>query len=188
MNINEELKLVVPVGNGFAYHTPIAQAVFEANYRILAAVKAQLASKGLVYQMDSGPRIAAMLLRDEGKKDAEQSMQEGDGGAESLLQELTRLTTAIVPGPSGYETLPVATAIAKGALDADDWKEALSELVFFTCHYALAKKAMKSQVANAIASVLTASITSSLPTVYASSLPPLTTEKPSPVVASSVPR
>ena len=174
--ISNDLKLVIPVRDDlYAYHVPISSEVFEANYRIIAATKAQLAGKGVYYQMDTGPRIAAMALRDEGRRDAELRGDFDETGkpkdaAHSLLTELKRLTTILGPTPAGWEPMPVDAAIHNGVLDPDEWQEALSAIVFFTCHYALAKKAQRSEVADAVAGILSASITASSVSEYASSL------------------
>ena len=192
MQVNDSLQVVVPVRENdsgpsvCAYHVPISREVFEANYRILAATKAQLASKGIYYQMDSGPRIAAMALRDEGKRDAESRGDFDDGGkprdeAAPLLAEIKRLTTILVPSPDGWDMLPVDAAISQDKIDADEWQEALSALVFFTCHYALAKKRQRLEMANAMSSILSASITSSSLSEYVSSLPKSTPGALSPV-------
>jgi hypothetical protein len=199
MYINDSLHLVVPVRSDdkgpliHAYHNPISRDVFEANYRILAATKAQLASKGIIYQMDSGPRIAAMVLRDEGIKDSadradlDEQGKPRDGNANALLAEIKRLTTILAPGPSGWETLPVDTAVAQGIIDSEEWGEALSALVFFTCHYALARKVERQRMADATSSILQASITSLTLSEFAASLPISTKAETTPRAASSVP-
>jgi hypothetical protein len=200
LKINDDINLVIPVKSDskgvvvYAYHTPISRAVFESNYRILAATKSALAGKGIHYQMDSGPRIAALTLVDEGKKDAlergdfDENGQPKDSGAQSLLMEIRRLTTALIPGNNGWDMVPVGTAITKGAIDEDDWREAESAIVFFTCHYALAKKAERLGMAQATASLLKGSSTSSSLSEFAASLQTSTTEQPLlKKVASSVP-
>ncbi len=195
MQVNDALQVVVPVRENstcpsvFAYHVPISREVFEANYRIIAATKAQLASKGIYYQMDSGPRIAAMALRDEGKRDAEARGDFDEGGkprdqAAPLLAEIKRLTTLLVPASDGWDMLPVDAAISQDKIDADEWQEALSALVFFTCHYALAKKHQRIEMANAMSSILSASITSSSLSEYASLLPKSTPGAVSPAKAA----
>lgn len=173
MHLNESLHLVLPVrvddeGNPLirAYHVPVSREVFELNYRTLAATKARLASKGIMYQMDAGPRIAAMVLRDEGKRDAEERGEVNDdgsprdGGAAALLSEFKRLTTILAPTQSGWDNLPVDAAIGRGVIDAEEWQDTLSAICFFTCHYALARKSERQRIAEATASLLTGSITS----------------------------
>lgn len=189
MKLNDQLNLVVPIRQEgvqiSGYHTPISREVFEANYRLLAAVKAQLAGKGIHYQMDSGPRIAAMVLRDEGRADAEargdldDAGKPRDGGANALIAEITRLTTIIAPTADGWEPLPVRNAIDRNLIDAEEWDEALSALVFFTCHYALGKKSERPRIVEATASILNASTTPLSLSVYLASLPKSTQAAPS---------
>lgn len=182
MKINEKLNLVLPVVSDDkgvvvrGYHVPISREVFEASFRILAATKASLSSKGSYFLMDSGPRIATLTLRDEGRQDAAErgdfdaKGNPGDGGAEALLLEIKRLTTIMAPTSNGWDFLPVDTAIQQGILDEDDWREAESAIVFFTAHSALAKKADRAGVTRATTSLLKASTTSLPPMEYANSL------------------
>lgn len=162
------------------FHTPISREVFEANYRILAATKSALASKGMHYLMSSGPLVAGLALRDEGKKDAmSRGDVLGDGSpndheVKAFFAELKRLTMILCPGQNGWEMLPVDAAINAGHIDADDWREAESSLTFFTCNYAMARKADREATAKATASLLNASITSSNAMEFAASLPSLT--------------
>lgn len=191
MKINDQLHLVVPVLEGppsiSAFHTPISREVFEANYRILAATKAALAAKGPHYQAMSGPQIARLVLLDEGRREAlEQGDEEGDAGASATLNEIKRLTMILAPGDNGWERLPVDAAMARGLLDDEDWDEALSQLVFFTCHYWLAKKSEREAVMEATANLLAASLTPSSVTAYCASLP-TSTESDSTPETSSVP-
>ena len=193
MKLNEALNLVLPVGECQAYHTPISREVFEANYRILAATKAQLSSKGIYYQMDAGPRIAGLTLRDEGKKDAEDRGRVDDKGqpldelTPALLGEIKRLTVILCPSPSGFDLKPVDQAIQGGHIDLDDWREAESAIVFFTCLCSLAPKASRAEIARATAGLLKASITSQPPMEVAASLRTLTQEEPPKAAVSVVP-
>ncbi|ATF87572.1 hypothetical protein [Burkholderia gladioli] len=188
IQINESMHLVVPVISDesgvrvWAYHTPISRAVFEANYRVLAATKASISSRGVYYAMDAGPRVAALTLRDEGLKDAEaRGMFDAQGkpideSAPALLAEIKRLTTILVPSAGGWDNVPVDAAIASGKIDAEDWSEAESAIVFFTCHCSMAKKADRARIARSTASVLRASITSSPPMEFVASLQKSTPE------------
>ncbi|WP_253185359.1 hypothetical protein [Burkholderia plantarii] len=183
MQINEAMNLVVPIVSDEAgvkvwgYHTPISRQVFEANYRVLAATKASLMSKGGMYMMDSGPRIAALTLRDEGRRDAEARGSIDHNGAAidnatpALLAEIHRLTMVLVPTAAGWDMLPIDAAIGSGKMDAEDWAEAESAIVFFTCICALASKAQRKNQASSTATLLTGSITSLSPTEFAASLP-----------------
>jgi hypothetical protein len=177
-----------------AFHTPISRAVFDQSYRLLAATRATLSAKGSHYLMTAGPRIAALTLRDEGKQDAENRGRVDEEGkpideeSAALIAEIKRLTTILCPGANGWDLLPVDTAISSGKVDAEDWEEALSNIVFFTCHSSMAKKADRKRVARVTASLLNASITSSNLSEFVGSLPTSTPAETSvKPVASSVP-
>jgi len=200
IQINEAMNLVVPVVSDetgvkvWAYHTPISRQVFETNYRVLAATKASLMSKGGIYMMDSGPRIAALTLLDEGMRDAEaRGRVDKDGRVideetPALMAEIRRLTMVLVPGPGGWDLLPIESAVAAGKIDAEDQAETESAIVFFTCICALASKAERKKQASSTASLLTGSITSLSPMEFADSLPNSMKAAPSAqLVVSSVP-
>lgn len=186
MKVNENLNLVIPLRSDgdrttvWGYHTPISTEVFEANFIILAATKAALTGKGIQFLMGSGPRIAALTLKDEARKDAQErgdfdaEGKPSDRAARALLAEFKRLTTLVAPTENGWDTVPVDAAIAQGIIDAEDWKEAESALTFFTCHYALATRAERKQIIPATASVLRGESTSSPLSEFLHSLQPLT--------------
>lgn len=177
----------------YAFHVPISRAIFEQHYRVLASTKAALQSKGSAYLMSAGPRIAALTLKDECRKEAAAlGMVDEQGNVqddiwEALFGEFKRLTTILCPGPHGWDQLPVETAISSGKIDSEDWEEALSGIVFFTSHYALARKADRSTAAKGTAEFLGASITSSTPTEFLASLPTLTLAAPTTTTPSSIP-
>jgi hypothetical protein len=195
MKLNEALNLVVPItGTISAYHCPISHAVFEANYRILAATKAALFGDGLKYAATVGPTVAALTLADMGRRDAAErgeftpSGDPADGGAGSLLAEIKRLTTVLAPGANGWDYLPVDTAIQAGHMDLEDWKEAEASIVFFTCLVSMARKATRERQAMAAASAMDALTTPLSLSEYAASLPKSTGAETSPdPVVSSVP-
>lgn len=205
MKIDEQRRLVVPLVTDYetkivdgkevreeivrtwAYHTPISKEVFEANFRVLAATKSALASKGVHYLMSSGPRISVLTLKDEGKKDMLARGVADDNEVVALLREISRLTLVLCPGSSGWDMLPVETAIQQKKLDVEDWEEALSGIVFFTVHFAMAKKSDRETVAKAMSSLLGSQITSLVPMEFAASLPTLTPVEFTAQVHSSIP-
>ena len=166
----------------WAYHTPISREVFETNYRVLTETQVAISSKGPL-----GMRIAALALRDAAKADAvAQGMD--DTAPSPLLAEIKRLTMVLAPTETGYEPLPVDVAIARKAIDAEDWEEAEAAIVFFTCGYSIARRSARARLATAYASVLQGSITSLQPLELAASLKPSTAVATSePVPPSSVP-
>lgn len=188
MQINDELKIVVPIRSDakgniiiYGYHTPISRAVFEANYQILASTKAEISKRGNYYRLNNGPTVAALVLRDEAKK---YSIENGtfnpetgegnDAAAVALIAELKRSTIVIAPTENGYEQLPIIAAINKGIIDAEEWQEAESALVFFTCLYSLARKVDKPDMLKAVADILKGLSTSLPPMGLIDSLVKLT--------------
>lgn len=192
MKIDDNLNIVLPLVEGTpdidAFHSPIDRPVFEANYRLLAATRAALGSKGSHYQLITGPQIAAMTLREEGRKDAvENGDPKGDGGAAAFIAELKRRTLVLCPSESGWERLPVDTAISRDMIDAEDWEDGLSHLVFFTCHWWLAKKSERPTIREAMGDLLGMSFTSSNATAYCDSSPTSTSAGATTGKTSSVP-
>lgn len=182
--INSDLHVVLPLRVGedgkpqsWAYHTPISLAVFEANFRILAATKAALFKDGPRYAFEVGSRVAALHLRDAGRKDAQERLdvdeqgQPRDGGVNALLGELRRLTMTAVPAGAAWESVPLPVAQSRGLLDAEDIAEVDSALVFFTCVYYLTPRHQRASIAGVIASVMSGSITSLPLTDWTASLP-----------------
>lgn len=186
MKITDSLNLAIPFGNGLtAFHTPISRSIYEAHYAVLNAALAAMGRKGLHYLRGSGPNIANLVLKDEGKRDAAERGEEDNTPA--LLSEIKRLTNVLVPGPAGYDLLPVDTAISMGKLDEEDWGELEAGIVFFTCLVQTAKKADRAVVAKTAASTQGGSITSFAPMEYAASLQKSTKAEPTPATASSLP-
>jgi len=186
MQITDSLNLAIPFGNGLtAYHTSISRAIYEANYAVLHASLAAMGKKGAHYLKASGPNIANLVLKDEGKRDAAERGEEDRTPA--LISEIRRLTNVLVPGPAGYDLLPIDNAISMGKLDEEDWLELEAQIVFFTCLVQTAKKADRTMVAASVASVVGGSITSLAPMTYAASLQTSTTAEPTPVTVSSLP-
>lgn len=166
-----------PVPSVWAFHTPISRAVFEANYRVIANTQIALAGKGRI-----GFRIATLALKDAARADAREFGIDSDAGAAALLAEIKRLTTVMAPSESGYRAVDIDRAIANDVIDEEDWEEAQSTLVFFTCAYAICPRAARESVAAALALVMRGSITSSSPSAFAASLAPSTTGETSSAV------
>lgn len=210
MRIDEKRNLVIPIVTDtvtkkvkgrdvaenvvrvYGYHSPISREVFEANFRVLAATKAALSSKGSHYLMGAGPRVAALTLKDEGQKDAaSRGSFDGDGNVvdaetPAFLEELKRLTTVLCAGAHGWEHLPVDVAIQQEKFDSEDWEEALASLVFFTSQYSMAKKADRAKAMEAMAGFLGGLTTSSTPTEFAASLQKSTPAEPTKKTHSSI--
>lgn len=162
-----------------AFHTPISREVFEANYRIIAAAKRALFAptaavtdnRELTLGYADAARIATLALKEAAVADAvTRGEEEPDKPAEALLTELERLTHVLLPTENGYERVPAAVAIHKKMIDKDEWAEALSGIVFFTCASQMTRKSDREWMAPLWASVLPG-LTTSLPlTDYLASL------------------
>lgn len=160
MQITDTLALTFEVGKCRGYSTPISREVFEANFKLIANTKAELFGKSAQATFRVAPLVAALTLQDEGRKLAEESESEGDGGARALLAEITRLTVILVPGKDGWDTVPVEAAINSKHIDSDEWREALSELVFFTVSYALTRKSERKEAVDGLCLITNFSPTS----------------------------
>lgn len=189
--IDGDLRLVLPLrsdadGNVlvWGYHTPISTEVFRANYRTLAATKAAIFGEGVRYAFDVGAQIAALRLRDEGKRDAEQRGEAGDSGVQKLMEEFQRLTMAAVPGASGWETVPVNVAFQRNLIDQDDWMEVESAIVFFSCAWFLTPRHGRSRSADILASQARGSMTRLSLMEWAASLPTSTPIAATPAAAA----
>lgn len=183
MQINDNLNLIIPLRSDadgkplvYGYHVPISREVFEANFRILAATKAELFSKGRTYASDVGPQISALLLMDEAKRDAfTRGDLDKDGapniiGATALLAEIKRLTTVMAPTAAGWDQIPLDHAIGTNVIDADDWREAESGLIFFTSLFSMIPRRDRKQMIEGLAERLGGSAISSPPMEYLASL------------------
>lgn len=170
--IDSQLRFVLPVCTSgddvtvWAYHIPIAVSVFEANYRILAATKAAIFGNGPRYAFEVGGSIAGLRLRDEARKDAlergdvDKDDQPSETAVNAFSQEIQRLTTVCVATESGFDNVPVTVALQRNLIDAEDWKEAESNIIFFTCVYYLTRKAEREKAVSFAALVSRGSITS----------------------------
>jgi hypothetical protein len=187
--ISKELYLVVPVvaedGNTIYVHgTPISRAVFETNYLVLARTFTALYSQGLGEL--SGPRVAAMVLRDVAK---DLGTWEGQTGVEKgLMAEIKRLANVIVPGRADG-AVPLVDAISQGLLDEDDASEVENALVYFTVASRMHKKTDREALLRGAATLWHAQISSLRCTEYSASLQTSTVTESSgeTVAASSVP-
>ena len=133
MEINKKLNLVIPIEREdgttvYAYSIPIAKTIFERYYMVFA--KAFSVIYGDRLGIMTGPRVAAMIMKDAAK---ELGVWDGPEGAEhGLMNEIHRLTYIVVLTERGWETIPFQEAIAKKLIDEDDVGEVDNAVSFFT--------------------------------------------------------
>lgn len=163
-HLNDELNLVIEVaresGPVYVHHTPIRLEVFEHHFRLLAATHADMWGRGGSYA-NLAPRIAALTLRDVGKKEAAHSGNpDGDGGASLLLGEIKRQSVVIAPASGAWGITNVDVAISRDALAKDEWSEVESAIVFFTCAVWMTSRTRAKEIATVVASGMGLSSTS----------------------------
>lgn len=193
MKLDRALNLVLTLdresGASIQIHsTPISRGVFEANYKLIARAHAELFGRGTAYAIGSGPRIAALTLRDVSRQEATEHGIEGEGDAPALLAEIRRLTHVIAPGDNGWSALPVDVALNRGGLDADEWAEVESQLVFGCVISAMTARAKLQKVLGAMASVMGVQLVSQNATEFAASLQTSKPAAPIQTPTSPVPR
>jgi hypothetical protein len=189
--INNELNLVLPIRYDdkgepiiYAYHSPISTEVFTANYRILVAANAAIWQRGSNYAAACAS-TANLALLDAATADAQERGIESQGPA--LLAQIKRLTYVLAPGANGYEQLPIDIAITRNIIDAADYNEVESSIVFFFLGYALLPRAARKVRCGRIASALNGSTTSLLPSEWIQSLPVSTPPSDTMEILSSLP-
>lgn len=176
--IDSALRLVFPVRFTqeaqplvWAYHTTFPREVFETYWQVIAASQRELFKEGLPYALANGPVVASLALRDAARAHANANGYAVDGEpAAPILAELARLTLILGPGQNGLRPLPVDIAIGSNVIDRDEWREAESALVFFTCGLWMGRNRFRMDRAESAASAIRGSITSLSLTDYAASL------------------
>lgn len=133
MKIDRRLNLVQPIqtekGTIYLHSMPISREVFENHFLVLSKTYAALMSEGL--NVVAGPPVAKMMLKHIAVTGR---MWEGPGGVEqSLLAEIRRLTSVIMPTEAGWQTIPFDEVIRRDVVDDDALADAEGALVFFTC-------------------------------------------------------
>lgn len=189
MKLDRKLNLVVPVevdsGTIYVHSMPVTREVFEQYFLVISKTFSAIYSQGL--HAAAGPRVAAMLLKSIA---VDLGQWEGPGGVENgLMNEIRRLTNVVMPGSSGWTTVPYDTASAQGLLSDDDKSEIENAIVFFIVASAMHKKKDLASILTGAGKLWDSRIESLNCTEYARSLP-ISTETASTgatVAASSIP-
>ncbi len=174
MKIDERLNLIVPLYEdehvvGYVHSIPLLRAVFEAHWRLLSMTFSGIFSSGLGEL--AGPRVAALLLRDIAAK--------WELDAETLIQEIYRLSCLIRPGAQGWEQVPLHDAIRAKLISEEDHAEVLNALVFFTAVSAMWPRRKTLDLLPGVAKLWGAETSFSPPTAWIASLPTLNVTAPS---------
>jgi hypothetical protein len=168
VTLSRKLNLVLSVdtdeGQIHVHSTPISREVFEDNFLPISRAFTAVYTNGL--GPVTGPRVAALLLKEEATK-----LGVWDKTQQSLMHEIYRLTNVIVPGPNGYETLPFDVARKRGVLDDDAAAEVENCIVYFTCASSIHLKQELAVAMEGLSTLWNAETTLSNATEYMRSLP-----------------
>lgn len=115
----------------FIHSVPIGKEVYEANYRLITRTAITMYGDGMA--PGACARVAMLALRDTAKE------MDGNGpgdqyrrSAESLLQEIWRLTNVLMPGLKGWETVPFHEIKTNNVLLEEQITEVENILAYFT--------------------------------------------------------
>jgi hypothetical protein len=140
--LNESLNLVLPLFRAtddkdpyaYIHSQPIGTSVFDAHFRLLIRT----------YEMMIGDGVRAFLSALRYLKLSAQGMAEPPEPPETLymplLNEIERLSFAVVASKTGWETIPLQQAVSQKLLEPGDEIEAMNSSVFFTAVWHVAPK------------------------------------------------
>ena len=172
--LNRKLNLVLDIetGDGIVHiHSmPISREVFEDNFLPISRAFTAVYSNSL--GPVTGPRVAALLLRQEA-----QTLGVWEKTQQSLMAEIYRLTNVVAPGPNGWETMPFDVAKKRGVLDDDEAAEVENCIVYFTCASSIRLKQEMELAREGLRTLWGAQTTSLNVTEYTRSLPTSTQEE-----------
>jgi hypothetical protein len=172
--LNRKLNLVLSVetenGPVHVHSSPIAREIFEDNYLVISRAFTAVYTNGL--GPVTGPRVAALLLREEAKK-----LGVWERTQQSLMAEIYRLTNVIAPGDGGWETMPYDIAKKRGVLDEDSAAEVENCIVYFICASSIHLRAEMAVALEGLNTLWSAQTTLSNCTEYMRSLPISTQEE-----------
>jgi len=175
VKVNRKLNLVLSVetedhGEVHVHSTPISRETFEDNFLVISRAFTQVYTNGL--GPVTGPRVAALLLRQEAEK-----MEIWERTRQSLMSEIYRLTNVIIAGDNGWETMPFDIARKRGLLDDAAASEVENCIVYFTCASSIHLKEELKVALEGLRTLWGAQTTSLNVTEYMNSLPISTQEE-----------
>ena len=172
MKLDSSLNFVVPLFHGeddgspyaYVYARPISVAAFEANYRLLVRTFQTMMEEG-----SSAMRFARLFM-----KDAAAALPNGEAMATALLNEVGRLSSAVVATARGWETIPLQQAVDAKLLDDGDGDEAIGAAVFFLAVWHISPKSIRSGLLASGTQAWSAELSPLPPMEWIASLPTLT--------------
>lgn len=182
LKIDRDLNLVIPIDREnekstlHVHSTPISREAFRRYAIVMGRVYGQLSGNPDL-GVNSGPRLAAILLEEVAK--AEGRWEGPEGVEQGLFAEIRRLTMVICPTPQGWQPVMFDEALNRGALSVDESEEAFGLITFFTVIWRVAPLKNRVVITQAAAFRYGGQSTVLNSTEYAHSLPTLTETGPS---------
>jgi hypothetical protein len=174
LTLNRKLNLVLSVetenGQIHVHSSPIGREVFEDNFLVISRAFTAVYTNGL--GPVTGPRVAALLLKDEAKK-----LGVWERTQQSLMAEIYRLTNVIAAGDNGWQSFPFMVAKQRGILNDDEAAEVENCLVYFTCASSIHLRAELAVAMEGLSTLWGAQTTLSNVTAFMSSLQTSTLEE-----------
>jgi hypothetical protein len=168
IKLNRKLNLVLTLegddGPVYIHSVPIGREVFEDNFLVISRAFTAVYTNGL--GPVTGPRVAALLLKQEAT-----TLSQWERTQQSLMAEIYRLTTVIMPGENGWENIPFDVAKKRGIIDGDVAAEVENSLVYFTCASSIHLRAELTVALEGLSTLWGAQTTSLNVTEYTRSLP-----------------
>src|SRR5262249_18334349 len=129
----------------------------------------------------TGPRVAALLLKEEAKK-----LGVWERTQQSLMAEIYRLTNVMATGENGWDSYPFTVAKQRGILNPDEAAEVENCVVYFICASSIHLRAEMAVAMEGLSTLWSAQTTSSNATEYMRSLPTSTPEETTGETATAV--
>jgi hypothetical protein len=174
MRISKTLNLVIPVetdgGVVYIHSTPVSRDVFEQFFLVISKTFAGIFSQGLGAL--GGPRIAYLMLKKTAK-----DLGEWETVEKGFIEEIIRLSNVAFVGDSGWETLPLKTALLHNKIDKETFDDIEGELVFFTLVSLMNKKNQIEAIMDTVNGLWGSQLESLSFTEYTTSLQTSTTDE-----------
>lgn len=189
MRLDEQLCMVVriprPGGEVFVHVSPLSREVFESHWLVISKTFTSLATEGL--SIVGGPRVAGLALK---QVAVNMGVWDGPSGVErTLVAEIIRLSNVSLPSPAGWQTLPMANALADGMFSDAEKSEVIGIAVFFIVLSAMHRRDVLETTMVNMGGLWGTRTTSSNATEFTASLPTSTVDESTGVrtPAASVP-
>jgi hypothetical protein len=183
IRINKKLNLVLPVDldetrKAYVHSMPLSREAFEANYLVLSKTFTAIYGEGLGPVL--GPRVAMLMMKEQAEnlgashaapeRRAEAKAAAWEYTQTSLINEIYRLTSVVLPGAGGWDIIPYTEALKRDLFDDEQVSEVENAIVYFTVASALHRKNELPMAFDGLKSMWNAQTTLSNVTAFKNSL------------------